>query len=111
MIPTFLGLLFLVSSPHGAGAILSPRPNSLNLRPFTANLSHEVPDRMDMVERTRLPTNAEYLNPRAGIALETLVSLKNELVDNFGWEDEQKELNKYTPVSCLKSPSAVGLPM
>ncbi|KAH7260663.1 Alpha/Beta hydrolase protein [Fusarium redolens] len=95
MIPPFLGLLFLVSSPYGAGAIPSPSPNSFNLKPFTINLSHEVPHMMDLVERTRLPTNAEYLDPKAGIALETLVSLKNELVHNFDWENEQKELNKF----------------
>ena len=72
-----------MSSPYGAGAIPSPSPNSFNLRPLTINLSHAVPHMMDLVERTRLSINAEYLNLKAGSALETLVSLKNELVDNF----------------------------
>jgi hypothetical protein len=110
MIPPFLGLLFLVSSPYGAGAIPSPSPNSFNLKPFTINLSHEVPHMMDLVERTRLPTNAEYLDPKAGIALETLVSLKNELVHNFDWENEQKELNKYAPVSNIGSQLVILMP-
>ncbi|KAI3561741.1 hypothetical protein IWW34DRAFT_445257 [Fusarium oxysporum f. sp. albedinis] len=74
MIYPFLGLIFLVSSPS---------PNSFNLWPLIINLSHAVPHMMDLVERTRLPINVEYLNLRAGSALETLVSLKNELVDNF----------------------------
>ncbi|RKK15645.1 hypothetical protein BFJ68_g15235 [Fusarium oxysporum] len=83
MISAFLRLIFLVSSPYGADAIASPSPNSFNLRLLTINLSQAVPHMMDLVERTRLPINAEYLNLRAGSALETLVSLKNELVDNF----------------------------
>ncbi|KAF9775825.1 hypothetical protein IL306_006040 [Fusarium sp. DS 682] len=50
---------------------------------------------MDLIGRTILPTNGEYLDPKAGIDLDTLTSLKNEWIDNFDWETEQQKLNKF----------------
>lgn len=50
---------------------------------------------IDLAKRTNLPRNGDYLAPDAGIPLQTLVSLRNELIDNFDWEAEQRKLNKY----------------
>lgn len=95
---SFLSIAFLTSSLFHVDATPTPRDgkgSSFNLKPFTINLSHGVPHMIDLAKRTNLPTNGDYLAPDAGIPLQTLVSLRNELIDNFDWESEQRKLNKY----------------
>ncbi|WKT53972.1 Epoxide hydrolase-like [Fusarium oxysporum f. sp. vasinfectum] len=98
MRPSWLNLLFLASLPYDVGASPSPRhgkDTGFGLKPFTIDLSHETPHMKDLVKRTKLPPNGDYLDPKAGISLETLGSLQKELVENFDWETEQKKLNKF----------------
>ncbi|EXL55716.1 hypothetical protein FOCG_06266 [Fusarium oxysporum f. sp. radicis-lycopersici 26381] len=95
---SFLSIAFLTSSLFHVDATPTPRDgkdSSFDLKPFTINLSHGVPHMIDLAKRTNLPTNGDYLAPDAGIPLQTLVSLRNELIGNFDWEAEQRKLNKF----------------
>ncbi|KAF5652464.1 epoxide hydrolase [Fusarium sp. NRRL 25303] len=68
--------------------------SSFNLKPFTVNLSDGVPHMIDLAKRTNMPTNGDYLDPNAGISLETLQSLRKELIESFDWDAEQQQPNK-----------------
>ncbi|KAF5566538.1 epoxide hydrolase [Fusarium phyllophilum] len=70
------------------------KDSSFNLRPFTVDLSDGVPHMIDLAQKTELPTNGDYFDPNAGIRLETLQSLRKELIENFDWDTEQQKLNK-----------------
>ncbi|CCT73932.1 related to epoxide hydrolase [Fusarium fujikuroi IMI 58289] len=90
-IPFLTSPLFLVTaSPVSRDG----KDSSFNLKPFTVDLSDGVPHMIDLAERTRLPTEGDYFDPNAGISLETLQSLRKELIENFDWNAEQQELNK-----------------
>lgn len=94
----FLSIPFLTSSLFLVTASPMSRDgkgSSFNLKPFTVDLSDGVPHMIDLAERTRLPTEGDYFDPNAGISLETLQSLRRELIENFDWNAEQQELNKY----------------
>lgn len=69
--------------------------SGFNLKPFTVDLSDRVPHMIDLSQRTELPTNGDYLDPNAGIRLETLTSLRKELIEDLDWDTEQQKLNKY----------------
>ncbi|PNP59964.1 hypothetical protein FNYG_14701 [Fusarium nygamai] len=87
-----------MSSSYSVDASSPPhegKGNGFRLKPFTINLSDGVPHMIDLAKRTNLAINGDYLAPNAGIPLETLVSLRKELIDNFDWETEQQKLNKF----------------
>jgi hypothetical protein len=96
MLALLLNLLVFASLRDGVGATPSTHrsSSSFNLKPFTINLSHDVPHMVDLIKRTHLPKSGEYLDPKAGIALDTLTSLRNEWVTDFDWDKEQRKLNK-----------------
>ncbi|KAG5809101.1 hypothetical protein H9Q74_000229 [Fusarium xylarioides] len=94
----FLSIPFLTSSLFLVTASSMSRDGkdgSFNLKPFTVDLSNGVPHMIDLAERTELPTNGDYFDPNASIRLETLQSLRKELIENFDWDAEQQKLNKY----------------
>ncbi|KAF5252538.1 hypothetical protein FANTH_2432 [Fusarium anthophilum] len=91
-IPLIISSLFLVTaSPLSRDG----RDSSFNLKPFTVDLSDGVPHMIDLTERTNLPTNGYYFDPNTGISLETLESLRKELIEDFNWDAEQQKLNKF----------------
>jgi hypothetical protein len=67
---------------------------SFDLRPFTIDLSNEVPRMLQQVKNTKLPQAPEYPGASAGITLDTLKSLQNQWTSHFDWEKEQRGLNK-----------------
>ncbi|EWG50894.1 hypothetical protein FVEG_16712 [Fusarium verticillioides 7600] len=69
--------------------------SGFNLKPFTVDLSDGVPHMIDLSQRTELPTNGDYLDSNAGIRLETLTSLRKELIEDLDWDTEQQKLNKF----------------
>ncbi|KAF5664584.1 epoxide hydrolase [Fusarium circinatum] len=84
--------LFLVTaSPLFRGG----KDSSFHLKPFTVDLSNGVPHMIDLAERTKLPTNGDHFDPNAGIRLETLQSLRKQLIEDFNWDAEQQRLNKF----------------
>ncbi|KAF5573293.1 epoxide hydrolase [Fusarium pseudoanthophilum] len=87
---TSLSLLVTASPMYHDG-----KDSSFNLKPFTVDLSDGVPHMIDLAQRTEQPTNGDYLDPNAGIRLETLRSLRKELIEDFDWDTEQQKLNKY----------------
>lgn len=94
----FLSIPFLTSSlllVNASPVSRDGKDSSFNLEPFTVDLSHGVPHMLDLAKRTKLPTNGDYFDPNAGISLETLQSLRKELIDNFDWDAELQKLNKY----------------
>ena len=66
---------------------------SFNLRPFTLNLTSEVPHMLDLVNNTRLPDASEYPGASAGIPLDSLKSLRAEWLTQFDWDKEQLAMN------------------
>ncbi|KAF5532794.1 epoxide hydrolase [Fusarium mexicanum] len=91
-IPFITSLFFLVTaSPLSRDG----RDSSFYLKPFTVDLSDGVPHMIDLAKRTKLPTNGDYFDPNAGIGLETLQSLRKQLIEDFNWDSEQQKLNKF----------------
>ncbi|KAJ7239609.1 Alpha/Beta hydrolase protein [Mycena haematopus] len=80
-----------------AGASSSSINNPFNLKPFTVNLTAEIPHFKTLVENTRLPTKALYpVGPDQGIELDVLRQLKTEWVTTFDWEKQQSEFNQFS---------------
>ncbi|KAF5597820.1 epoxide hydrolase [Fusarium pseudocircinatum] len=84
-------LLLVTASPINRDV----KDNSFNLKRFSVDLSDGVPHMVDLAQRTELPTNGNYFDPNAGIRLETLQSLRKELIEDFDWDAEQQKLNKF----------------
>ncbi|KAF5606686.1 epoxide hydrolase [Fusarium subglutinans] len=94
----FLSIPFITSSFFLVAA--SPlsrdgKDGSFHLKPFTVDLSDGVPHMIDLAKRTKLPTNGDYFDPNAGIGLETLQSLRKQLIEDFNWDAEQQKLKKF----------------
>ncbi|KAJ7124413.1 Alpha/Beta hydrolase protein [Mycena epipterygia] len=72
--------------------------DSFKLKPFTIDLSSEIPRLKALVNNTRLPTKALY--PSAGqdkgIELDFLDELRTDWLQNFDWETQQAELNAFS---------------
>ncbi|KAF8188763.1 Alpha/Beta hydrolase protein [Mycena galopus ATCC 62051] len=70
---------------------------SFNVKPFTINLTSEVPRLNALVNNTRLP--AEPLYPNVGfdngIDLDFLTQLRSEWLEGFDWETQEAELNRF----------------
>ncbi|KAJ7782360.1 Alpha/Beta hydrolase protein [Mycena maculata] len=71
--------------------------NRFDLKPFTINLSSEIPRLTALVKKARLPAEALYpgVGPDKGIELDFLRELRSEWVEKFDWEKQQAELNQF----------------
>ncbi|KAJ6507204.1 Alpha/Beta hydrolase protein [Mycena vitilis] len=69
--------------------------DSFNVKPFTIDLTSEVPRLKSLVNNTRLPEKALYptFGPEHGIELDFLRELQSDWLD-FDWEAQQAELNE-----------------
>jgi hypothetical protein len=75
-----------------------------NVDPFTVNISpDQVLHLKRLVQLTHLPSGNEFPGSDAtlGITRDDLQSLKNEWVDEYDWEKQQSQLNKYALLSHL----------
>jgi hypothetical protein len=68
--------------------------SGFDLRPFTINLSSEVPRMLQLIKHTKLPHAPEYPGAAAGITLDTLKSLQSEWTSQFDWGKEEEGLNR-----------------
>ncbi|KAJ7505852.1 Alpha/Beta hydrolase protein [Mycena galericulata] len=73
--------------------------NSFNIKPFTIDLSSEIPRLNALVNNTRLPSKPLYpdVGSDKGIELEFLSELQTEWLGSptFDWETQQTELNRF----------------
>ncbi|KAJ7449091.1 Alpha/Beta hydrolase protein [Mycena galericulata] len=73
--------------------------NSFNIKPFTINLSSEIPRLNALVKNTRLPSKPLYpgVGSDKGIELEFLSELQTEWlgIPTFDWETQEAELNRF----------------
>lgn len=67
-----------------------------NAKPFKIDLSSKVQRMKERVKDTELPVKPEYLGASTvGIQLNYLHTLKDEWIDQFDWDAEQKTFNRY----------------
>lgn len=79
----------------GALLFLATTAMSYSVRPFSIDLSKNVPRMLSLVENARLPTKPEYPGAsNVGIELNYLKSLKDLWVGSWSWEKAQSEFNE-----------------
>ncbi|KAK5738319.1 hypothetical protein LTR17_006038 [Elasticomyces elasticus] len=97
MVPRFYtSLLQLWTVLDSATAANAQQPLHA-IKPFRIDLSAGVPHMYDLLRRSHLPAKEEYpgIGSTAGIDLSVLKSLKKEWLEDFDWQHEEKELNRF----------------
>jgi hypothetical protein len=75
-----------------------------NVDPFRVNISSDqVLHLKSLVQLTHLPSGNEFAgsDDTLGITRDDLQSLKDEWINEFDWEKQQSQLNKYALLSHL----------
>jgi hypothetical protein len=69
--------------------------SDFNLTPFQIDLSAGVPRMLEFINDTILPTQPAYpgLGDSLGIDLDVVKSLKNQWLEEFDWDVEQRDMN------------------
>ncbi|CAH0051433.1 unnamed protein product [Clonostachys solani] len=70
--------------------------SDFNLMPFQINLSAGVPRMLEFINDTILPAQPAYpgLGDSLGIDLDVVKSLKEQWLDEFDWDAEQRDMNQ-----------------
>lgn len=97
--------LFLLyfATPVPSSSLVTSRVSELafDLKPFHIDLSGHFKRLKALVSNSELPEKREFpgAGPTFGIDLHVLKGLQKEWVDEYDWNLEQSNLNKYVPYS------------
>ncbi|KAK4957083.1 hypothetical protein LTR10_005041 [Elasticomyces elasticus] len=97
MVPCFYASLLQLWTVIASATAANAQQPLHAVKPFRVDLSARVPHMYDLLRRSHLPAKEEYpgVGSTAGIDLGVLKSLKKEWLEDFDWQHEEKELNRF----------------